>query len=177
MIFPLSITKKRGSNSTIFFLLLCGRITERRGTTRFKGNCHYLCALSEQTLGKSERHPAYKDNTTKGTTPSSLWTKKPRVRSKAISTRNTRQQTNNKVQGQNTYLSALDEYTKSKTKRREYLKKQEPTSKRDKGLGLQLLLRHKTTCIKNEHKTRSSCVSTRLQTRKTSCKANRPSIS
>ena len=114
--FPLFITKNGNQIPQFFFFLLCGPISERRGTTRFKGNCHYLCAPSEPTLGKAERHPPYKDKHDNGdnTVASSLWTKKPRVRPKAISTRNIRQQDNNKVQGQDTYLTALDEITKSK---------------------------------------------------------------
>ncbi len=55
--------------------------------------------------------------------------------------------------------------------------KEEPTSKRDIVLGLQLLLLHKTTCIVNERKTRRFCASTRLQTRNTSSESNQPSMS
>jgi hypothetical protein len=151
------------SNSTIFF----------------QGNYHYLCGLSEPTLGKTGRHPPYEDKHDKGYNTCCLITLDKETKSKAKGDFYKEYTTTNqqKGQGQNTHLTSLDEYTKSKTKRREYLKKQEPTSKRDKGLGLQLLLLHKTTCIKNERKTRSSCVSTRLQTSKTLCKANRPSTS
>ena len=210
--FPLFITKNGNQIPQFFFFLLCGPISERRGTTRFKGNCHYLCAPSEPTLGKAERHPPYKDKHDKGDNTCCLIAldKKPRVRPKAISTRNIRQQNNSKVQGQDTSLTALDESTKSKTEAtrtttpqetRTYIHKkdiillhpaglittfairkqgdfkEEPTSTRDIGLGLQLLLLHKTTCIVNERKTRSFCASTRLQTINASCEANQPSTS
>jgi hypothetical protein len=44
----------------------------------------------------------------------SLWTKQPRVRPKATSTRRIQQQNNNKVRGQDTYLYALSGPTLSK---------------------------------------------------------------
>jgi len=51
----------------------------------------------------------------KGTaTTISLWTKQPRVRPKATSTRRIQQQNNNKVRGQDTYLYALSGPTLSK---------------------------------------------------------------
>ena len=111
--FPLFITKKTGIKFHNFFLPSLR--VKKKGNYEVQGR-HYLCALSEPTLGKTERHPPYKDKHDKGdnTVASSLWTKKPRVRPKAISTRNIRQQNNNKVQGQDTYLTALDESTKSK---------------------------------------------------------------
>jgi len=116
--FPLFITKNGNQIPQFFFFLLCGRkeFPKEGELTRFKGNCHYLCAPSEPTLGKAERHPPYKDKHDKGDNTCCLIAldKKPRVRPKAISTRNIRQQDNNKVQGQDTYLTALDESTKSK---------------------------------------------------------------
>jgi len=212
--FPLFITKNGNQIPQFFFFLLCGRKElPKEGELQGSRATATTSALRANQLWARPKGILHtRINTTKGTTPvaSSLWTKKPRVRPKAISTRNIRQQDNNKVQGQDTYLTALDESTKSKAEAtrtttpqetRTYIHKkdiillhpagiittfairkqgdfkEEPTSTRDIGLGLQLLLLHKTTCIVNERKTRSFCASTRLQTMKASCKANQPSTS
>ena len=123
----------------------------------------------------------------KGTaTTISLWTNQPRVRPKATSTRRLQRQSTRTITPQDTrtYIHKKDIIllhpagiitTFAIRKQGDF--KEEPTSTRDIGLGLQLLLLHKTTCIVNERKTRSFCASTRLQTINASCEANQPSTS
>ena len=140
--FPLFITKKRESNSTIFFL------------------------PSFRAFSKEGEHQLL-----------------------AISTRNIRQQNNNKVQGQDTYLTALDESTKSKAEAtrdttpqetRTYIHKKDINLVHPAGIITTFDIRKQGDFkedIVNERKTRSLCASTRLQTSNASCEANQPSTS
>jgi len=83
--FPLFITKNGNQIPQFFFFLLCGRkeFPKEGELTRFKGNCHYLCAPSEPTLGKAERHPPYKDKHDKGDNTSCLIALDKETKSKA----------------------------------------------------------------------------------------------
>jgi len=87
----------------------------------------------------------------------SLWTKQPRVRPKATSTRRIQQQNNNKVRGQDTYLYALSGPTLSKADR--HLPYKDKHDKEDNTylIDLDKYTQSKAKPSRKNYKTRNNC--------------------